>query len=294
MRRWNLALQGKLPKSERKGLSIGMKDMKKFKNYSDIASFVNFYPAGAVRYEKLFFVINRDLKKFVDFYAHNDLLCQLYEIDFPYQFFPLNDFEGMPKAMNGTITKEDMEPVEFKVKFDSKRRIKELQTEQISVLEDGKKEKLISRDLQPIYNKTSGRYIMITDPDKTGMFTVKKSELKRISAPLKASTYCLADNITKKTGFWGDKMSTEAVQLKVDLEGNMFFTGDSKYFKTNAIFKEILSSNGIEAKRSNTSTDFSTFANINKEGIMTKWSWNGEVTTDFSSFLSDRIQQIKA
>lgn len=296
IRRWDLLLQGKLPKAERKGLVIGMKDFKKHKNYSDIESFVNYYAAGAKRYEKLFFVINRDLKKFVDFYAHNDILGQLYEIDFPYQFFPLNNFEGSPKAMSGSITKEGMESIDFKMKFDNKRRIKELKVEQFSVLENGKKEKLISRDLQPIYNVSSGRYIMMTDPSKSGIFSEngKKSDLKRISAPLTQNTFCKADNITKKIGFFGDKTSNESVQLKVDLEGNMYFTGKSNYFKANAIFKEILSSNGIEPKRTDTKTKFKTFANINENGVMTKWSWVGEVTTNFSRLTSGRTQQIKA
>lgn len=295
-RRWNLLLQGKLPKEERKGLFIGGKDTKKFNNYRDIETFVNYYPEGAKRYEKLFFVINRDLKKFVDFYAHNDLLCQLYEIDFPYQFFPLNNFNGSPKSMKGTITKEGTEPIEMSLKFDKNRWIKELKTSQINILENGDKEKLISRDLQPIFNSESGRYIMMSDPNQRNVFLGddKRSELKNIESPLTNATYCYVDNITKKGGFFGSKESSESVQLKVDLDGNIFFEGSSKYFKANAIFKDLLSTNGIEVKKTFTTSEFTTAANINKNGVMNYWSWNGKVTTDFTSDLSAVERNISA
>ena len=296
-RRWNLALQGKLPKDQRKGLFIGGKDTKKFNNYRNIKTFVNYYAAGAKKYEKLFFVINRDLNRFVDFYAHNDLLCQLYEIDFPYQFFPLNDFAGSPKSMKGTITKKGMEPIEISMKFDGNRRIKELETSQITKLEGGGKEKLISRKLQPIFNKETGKYIMISDPDKRNWLTgddTKRSDLKKISEPLGDATRCRVDNITKKSGFFSDKESNEKVQLKVDLDGNIFYVGSSKYFKANAIFKEILATNDVKVKRTYTSTEFTTAANINKFGIMNKWSWDGNVHTSFANAFSERKQSISA
>ncbi|NOR87115.1 MAG: hypothetical protein GQ527_05850, partial [Bacteroidales bacterium] len=297
-RRWNLAVQGKLPKDQRKGLFIGGKDTKKFNNYRNIDIFVNYYATGAKKYEKLFFVINRDLNRFVDFYAHNDLLCQLYEIDFPYQFFPLNDFAGSPKSMKGTITKEGMEPIEITMKFDGDRRIKELETSQITKLEGGGKEKLISRELQPVFNKETGRYIMISDPDKRNWLTgndTKRSDLKKISEPLGDATRCRVDNITKKAnGFFADKESNEKVQLKVDLDGNIFYVGSSSYFKANAIFKEILASNAIEVKRTYTNTEFTTAANINEHGVMNKWSWDGTVSTSFSHAISKRKQEITA
>ena len=293
-RRWNLAIQGKLPKDERKGLFIGGKDKKRYNNYNNIANFVKYYAAGAKRYEKLFYVINRNLNKFVDYYAHNDLLCQLYEIDFPFQFFPLNGFQGAPKSMKGTITKEGMEPIAMRIKFDGKRRIKELTTDQVTKLENGDKEKLISRELEPIYNEKSGRYIGIVNPSDYGFAKQSKSDLKKIPEPLNDATFCHVDNITKKTGFFSDKESNEDVQLKVDLEGNIFFEGSSNYFKANAIFKELLLANNIEVKRNYTKTTFTTAANINDNGVMNYWSWDGSVNTSFSTVFSNRTQQINA
>ena len=79
----------------------------------------------SIHYTKLYEMtaINRDLKRFVDFYAVNDLLCQMFEFDYPYQFFPLNDFAGSPKDMQATVVKEGMAPIEYRVKFNSKRQI---------------------------------------------------------------------------------------------------------------------------------------------------------------------------
>ncbi|MFW6352639.1 MAG: hypothetical protein ACOC2E_09640, partial [Bacteroidota bacterium] len=76
--------------------------------------------------------------------------------------------------------------------------------------------------------------------------------------------------------------------------GNLYFTGSSNYFKMNAIFKDMLVSNGLEAKRADTKSSFSTMANINENGVLTNWSWDGSTTTSFSGLLSHRTQKFNA
>ncbi|MCF8294967.1 MAG: hypothetical protein K9I34_02790 [Bacteroidales bacterium] len=290
MEKWNLALQGKLPKEDRKGLFIGMKDMKKFRNYNDIETFVNYYPAGAHKYEKMFKTLNRELAKFVDYYSHNDLLCQLYEIDYPFQFFPLQDFAGAPKRVDAAITKDGMEPINYSIRFDGKRRIKQVETEQIGIGEDGTKEKLYSRELKPVYDEETGEHLYIeTD---AGMWaremagTIYFTGMNKSHDPIAAKTESAAKNITKKAGIFADKTSDEMVQLMVDLNGNLYFNGKSQYFKANAIFKDIISKSGIQTKRSDTKSNFNTKATINDQGVFTMWSWDGDVTTSFVSALA--------
>jgi hypothetical protein len=252
---------------------------------------VKFYPKGAKRYEKLFKTINRDLAKFVDFYAHNDLLCQLYEIDYPFQFFPLQGFQGDPKKMTGTITKEGMEPIYFDTDFDRHRRIKAVETQQLSYGDDGSKERLYSRKLKPVYDKETDRYVEIeTDAGAwqrdMGSPLRFGGALNYIYDPVAASTYSIATNITKNAGIFGGKTSDEKVQLKVDLEGRIYFTGSSKYFKANAFFKELLAGNGIETRRVDTKSDFSTMADINEDGVFTTYSWTGNVITTLGNAAS--------
>lgn len=298
---WNAVLAGTMKSQEMKAKCgstfIGMKEQKQYAEYFNISNFVNFYPAGAKRYEALMTTINRDLKKFTDFYAVNDLLCQLFEIDYPYQFFPLEDFKGAPKDMRATITKEGMEPIEYRVKFDSKRRIKELAADQTSLLSDGSKEKLETRDIMPKYNDNDDYYRLETDAGiwasemgGVGYYTA----LNYVHDPIAAKTKGLADNITKSAGFFGGRISTEKVQLKVDLEGNIYFTGSSTYFKANAFFKEMLDASGVVPKRVDTNTEFTTKANINEAGVMTNWLWEGDVTTDFGGAMSTRKQYLAA
>jgi len=290
MEKWNLLLKGELPKSERKGLVIGMKDQKKYQNYNEIKSFVHTYPVAAKRYEKLFYTINRDLKKFVDYYAHNDILCQLFELDYPFQFFPLNDFEGSPKALEGVIEREGMEPINYKVKFDNKRRIKEVTADQVSLLDDGSKEKIITRDLEPVYHDETGNYLLISTPKADGFLNATKpaTDINYSYDPLKVKTRGRASDITRKFE------SSETVQLKVDLEGDMYFTGASSFGKANAVFKDVLSSNGIEMKRITTKTNFTTKASINEKGVLTNWQWQGDVVTNFGAIYSSRVQRISA
>lgn len=301
MNKWNLLLQGKLSKEERKGVFIGMKDMKKFRNYRDIETFVSYYPAGAKKYEKLFKTINRDLGKFVDFYTHNDLLCQLYEIDYPFQFLPLQGFSGQPKRLDGVITKEGMEPINYTLKFDSKKRIKQLETEQVSLNGDGSKEKLYSRELKPVYDDDGQFQGIVTDAGSwVSEFSSNiyfSGKLNAVYDPVAKMTYKTAKNITKNAGFFADKTSDEAVQLKVDLDGNIYFTGVSRYFKANAIFKDIITQSGIKTKRTDTETKFSTLAVINDEGVFDQWAWQGDVNTSFVSGLASaggKVQEITA
>ncbi|MDA3942650.1 MAG: hypothetical protein PF694_03800 [Bacteroidetes bacterium] len=290
MEKWNLLLRGELPKADRKGLVIGMKDQKKFQNYNEIKSFVHTYPVAAKRYEKLFYTINRDLKKFVDYYAHNDILCQLFELDYPFQFFPLNDFDGSPKAIEGVVMREGMEPIEYKIKFDSKRRIKEVTADQVTVMEDGSKEKVITRQLEPAYHDENGRHLLISTPKADGFMNSNKpaTDINYTYDPLRAQTRGEASDITRKFA------SNEVVQLKVDLEGTIYFTGTSNFGKANAIFKDVLTSNGIEPKRNRTETVFETKATINEKGVLTNWKWTGEVENNFGAFFSSRVQRISA
>jgi hypothetical protein len=299
MAKWNLLLQGKLPKEQRKGLVIGMKDQKKFRNYKDIETFVTYYAAGVKRYEKLMTTINRDLGKFVDFYAHNDLLCSLYEIDYPFQFFPLQDFAGTPKRMDGTLLKEGSDPISFQVRFDSDRRIKQLETEQISRGDDGSKEKLFSRELKPTYDEITGKFLDIVTDAGVWQRNMANNiyfsgKLNDVYDPLLKETSRSANNITKKAGVFSSKTADEIVQLKVDLDGNIYFAGNNNYFKANAIFKDILTSNGIEPRRTDTKSTFITKASINEEGVFTNWRWDGDVTTTFGASFSTKEQSIKA
>jgi hypothetical protein len=290
MEKWNLLLQGKLPKADRKGLFIGMKDQKKYQNYNEIKSFVHTYPVAAKRYEKLFYTINRDLKKFVDYYAHNDILCQLFELDYPFQFFPLNDFDGSPKSVKGVITREGMEPIEYEINFDRKRRIKEVTADQVTVMEDGKKEKVITRKLEPVYHDETGRHLLISTPKADGFLNRNKpaTDIDYTYDPLRAQTWGEASDITRKFE------SNEFVQLKVDLEGTIYFTGTSNFGKANAIFKDVLASNGIEPKQNRTKTKFETKATINEKGVLTNWKWTGEVENNFGAYFSTRLQRISA
>lgn len=91
------AASGKLPKEDRKGLVIGMKDQKKFRNYKDIETFVTYYPAGAKRYEKLMTTINRDLGKFVDFMLTTTCCARYMKLTIRFSFSHCRTLPVCPK-----------------------------------------------------------------------------------------------------------------------------------------------------------------------------------------------------
>lgn len=277
-------------------LAIGTKDMKKYSNYKAIETFVRYYPKGANSYPKLLFTINRNLAQFVDYYAHNDLLCQIFEIDYPFQFLPLQEFKGTPKAMSGQIIKDGSETIEYKVKFDSKRHIKQLNASKTALTSEGKKDKIHSRNICPVYNK-DGRYTnmtIVSPKHKRYYFNAYDGEINEVYTPLVGKTYGEADNITRKTGFFKDRESSEKVQLRVSLDGVIYFNGKSKYPRVNAIFREILDGNGVVPKRPYTSTKFNTKALINNEGVFTEWDWHGSATSFLGNAKEVRNQKLSA
>jgi hypothetical protein len=301
---FNKLVKGELSKEQRLAakekygsIAIGTKDIKKYSNFKDIESFVNYYPKGANAYPALLVSINRNLSQFVDFYAHNDLLCQLFEVDYPFQFLPLQDFNGLPKTMSGQIIKEGDEPVEYKVNFDSKRRVKKLEASQIGIAEDGSKDKIISRDIKPVYDEDGKYSYMEVNAGIFAEYYGKTSAYTKINAtydPLVGATHGAANNITKSIGFMGGKESEESVQLMVDLEGKIYFTGKSALPRVNAIFKDLLNANGFVPKRPKTTTKFETVASINEDGVFTEWNWNGTTHTHLAGSKGIGQQNINA
>ena len=192
-------------------------------------------------------------------------------------------------------TKEGYKPIEFEIKCDKKRRIKEMQLEQL-IPKGDKEDKLKTRKLQPIYNKDNGEYIMLSNPNERSIFNndESKKELRSIIAPLTKKTKGEAVNIMKNAGFMGGKSADEFVQLKFDLNGKMYITGHNNYYRAPALFEEVLISNGIEVKRQSTSSEFTVESNINKQGDLTYWKWDGNVTTNFGGALNYHEKSITA
>lgn len=274
--------------------SYGLKDLKQYEGYCNIESFVKFYPKGAKMYPALLTALNRPLKKFTDFYTHNDLLCQVYSIDFPFQFFPLNDFQGAPKNGSSSLAIDGVQfPIVIDYDFDSKRRIKEATTKQKYLKEDGSEDDRDSRKMQPIYNKETDQFVMISNPNSR-IGGDEKSELRHFKPVLDEQTFGEADNIMRNVGLTGDKGAKETLNLEFDLDGNMYFMGKSDYFAPVPVFNEMLVSNGITVKRTDVTTVAEAKTQINEAGVLTDWIWKGNPEMSFSSLLGGDQGSIKA
>lgn len=267
--------------------SYGLKDLKQYEGYSNIEAFVKYYPKAAKMYPELLLAINRPLKKFTDFYTHNDLLCQIYSVDFPFQFFPLNDFNGDPKNAASTLTIEGMEhPIVMDYAFDNKRRIKELKMGQKFMNDKNKEDDRATRQMQPIYNESTGEFIMMSNPNSRGLGT-SKAELRHFTPRLDAATLGEADNIMRDAGFFGGRDANEKISLEFDLKGNMYFNGKANYYAPVPVFNEILASNGVPLKRTDVVSAAEAQTRINEAGTLTDWTWKGNTTMYFASNLAN-------
>ena len=214
-----------------KGRSYNMGDTKVLMSYRAIEPFVTYYPKAANKYRKFLNVVNQPLSKFTSFYVHNELLSQVFGINFHYQFLPYQGYHGEPRKAECSIETEDGRKIEYDVNFDRDGRIKELQAEEISDDKDAIK----TRKLQPIYNK-DGDFVVLSTPNKR--FTGKsKRELRNIEAPITNETKAEADDALK-SGLFG--YTRASAQLQFNLEGFAYYDTELSYSAVYPVFKKMM------------------------------------------------------
>jgi hypothetical protein len=215
-------------------------------------------------------VLARPLKQFSDYYANNDLLNQVFGLDFFHQFLPFEKLKGNPKSMKGTITMKDRPDVEYTLDFDKAGNVKELQVK--SKNEEGKP--VETKKIQPVFNK-EGQYIDISIPgfDRWSGSAPSKADLRRMSAPVNNLTVGDAGKILRGDGFLFE--TNQKVQMVFDKNGVMYFTGTNRYSTPNAFFTKFLGA-GLKYGGAESKTKFTAETQIDANGNLTNWKWDGE------------------
>lgn len=244
------------------------KDLEKFQSYTAIEEFVNYYVAGANKYPELLSALSRPLKQFSDYYTQNDLLNQIYGLDFFYQFLPFNAFKGSPKSVKGTISQEGRPAIEYSLSIDKKGNPKELEVKSVNDAGD----EVETKEIQPIFNK-EGDYVTTVVSGIERLIGPSKYDLRRMSAPVNDLTTGEAGNIMKG-GFLSN--TNEKNQMLFDLKGVMYFKGNNDYATPNAFFSKFLAGGTTKFGRAKSNTDFTAITQINENGEVVQWKWDGK------------------
>lgn len=246
-------------------------------DYYSIDLFVKYYPNGINKYSKLLRLLSGNLHWMVDAFTYNDLLCNVYEIDYPVQFLPLLPLNGTIKRINGEVLQEGKEPVQFKLKYDKKGRLKSLDMNRVEY-NDKQKTNVRINTLHVSYKK-----------DEYDKITCSSSEFIRVLMPILADMNqpvdkieqvmsCKTDNVLG--GFVKLKVETEeSNKIALDVDGRCHITGEKSLSRPHAALKQIATANGekFPAIVSNNSSAYNMVVDFDDNAFVTSYQWDGYV-----------------
>ncbi len=246
-------------------------------DYHNIDLFVKFYPKGIQKYSKLLRLLGGNLHWMVDAFTYNDLLCNVYEIEYPIQFLPLLPLKGHVKRIDGEVLQEGKEPVTFKLAYDKKGRIKSLDMNRVEY-NDKQKNNVRLNTLHVSYKKneydkitcSSSEFIRVLMPMLVGM-NQPVDKIEQIMS-------CKTDNVLG--GFVKLKVETEeSNRIALDIDGKWHVTGNKSLSRPHAALKQIATANGekFPAIVSNNSSAYNLVVDFDDNAFVTSYQWDGYV-----------------
>lgn len=202
--------------------------------------------AAGSKYATMLNILNGNMAQFVDYYAYNDLLCQIFEFNAPFAFLRPDTVDRSIKAVDATIYRNGNIHGTYTLEYKN-GRLKSFSGYLYSKDSDGKPVKQKINTITPRYNKKTGEYDHITTFD---------GQLAKVVFPGYESTtewgqkskqpnYCKTQNLIG--GFLKMKEeTTEAVEMSVDLEGNVYFDCESNSSIPYSLFKMVADSNSVK------------------------------------------------
>ncbi len=202
--------------------------------------------ANGTKYATTLNIINGNVSQFVDYYAYNDLLCQIFDFNAPFPFLSPDTVDANLKAVDATIYRNGNLVGTYTQEYKS-GRLKSFSGYIYSKDNDGKPVKQKINTITPRYNKKTGEYEQITTFD---------GQLAKVVFPGYESTtewgrkskqpnFCKTKNLIG--GFLKMKEeTTETVEMSVDLEGNVYFDCESTSSIPFSLFKLVADSNAVK------------------------------------------------
>lgn len=224
-------------------------------------------------------IVNGDMERFVDLYAYNDLLCQVYELNFPYSFIPFDTVNAAISSMEGTVISGGVIRGDYVVGFEN-GRFKTFSGNVYTTDEKGKPQKLKINKLTRKDDKKTGRYEEITTAD--GQFTrvifPGYDMVTEWGVKSKQPNICKTENLIGSFIKLKEE-TTEAIEVTLDLYGKAFIDGESNSSKPFGLFKLLADSNSVRFPAI-TSENHATFhheVTFDQQLHMVERVWTGSV-----------------
>lgn len=191
-------------------------------------------------------IVNGDVRRFVDFYAYNDLLCQIYKLNFPFEFLPYDTTGTELKSVEGNIVRNSEVIGDYIVEYEN-GRIRSFSGNVFSKDEDGKVNRQKLNKLNVQYDRKTGEYKGISTAD--GKFTrfifPGYDNVTEWGKKNKLYNYCRTENVVGN--FLKMKAETvETVEISLDLYGKIYIDGSTTSSLPFDMLKAVADTNNVK------------------------------------------------
>lgn len=246
-------------------------------DYFSVDLFVKYYPQGITKYAKLLNLLAGNLQWMVDAATYNDLLCSVYEVEYPIPFLPIKQMQGKVKKVSGELIHEGKEPLNFTLKFNKEGLPKSLDMSRVEY-DDNKKNTVRTNTLHISYRKNEFDKITCSSTQLVRLFMPGIDALNQPVDRMEQIMHCKTDNVLG--GFVKFKVATEETnQFMFDTDGNVYIRGEKSLSRPHGLLKKIADETGekFPAMVSANSSAYEMLVNIDENGFVTHYDWDGYV-----------------
>ncbi len=262
-------------------------------DYFSIDLFVRHYPKALSQHGKLLRLMSSNLSWLVDAFTYNDLLSNIYELEYNIPFLPVQPLKGNVSKVVGTLTQENKEPLTFTLKFNKKGQPKTLDMNRVEY-NGSQKNNVRINTLHISYRKNTYDKITCSSSQLIRTFMLGLTELNKPVDKMEQIMFCKTDNVLG--GFVKFKIATESSnQFVLNADGSLHIKGEKALSRPHAALKRIADASGENYPTlvSANSTTYDMLVDFDDNGLLKTYEWEGSVMME-KNVGSDNYAYIKA
>lgn len=262
-------------------------------DYYEIDLFVRHYPQALSQHGKLLRLMSSNLAWLVDAFTYNDLLCNIYELEYHIPFLPTQPLKGKVSKVVGTVMQENKEPLNFTLKYNKKGQLKSLDMNRAEY-NGSQKNNVRINTLHVSYRKNTYDKITCSSSQLIRTFMLGLTELNKPVDKMEQIMYCKTDNVLG--GFVKFKVATESSnQFVLNADGSVHIKGEKALSRPHATLKQIADASGENYPTlvSVNSSMYNMLVDFDDNGLIKTYKWQGYVMME-KNVGEDNYAYIKA
>lgn len=242
--------------------------------YDAISMFAEDYPRSANKYAGLMFRLGGDVYELTVFYAYNDIVSQVCDLPFIYNFLDASDYGDSIKAIRGSITPAAGTPVYYELSYADGHPSKlSVWREKAGSGSSKAKDKL--NDLYLRYDKRGRFRSVATTPSRMVRVLMPLSASDRIDS-LSIVSHVKTRNVLGAFVKWKTE-TVEDISFSIDPGGSGHVAGTTLSSHPLRLYSTVADTNDIQfpAAFSEFTTAFETLYEFSPDGFPAEFRWRG-------------------